>query len=204
MRKLGTTFEFYNRMNISIHSDRTGWRGQNKKGGNFSINSGSCSAEVQREGQDQTKAGTNKDPGPEKSEQAHGGFEINKGAACKWTLKWHKDGVTKYWALIKCGRHIHKMWRQWQTQKTLLSQWKRTDVGRWRVTQRSIQNAHCLPLFQENLVITLQPHLGQMILNLNREPEVSLAGKSYEISSKAFSCSVFQYYWMLTWSNILC
>lgn len=53
----GLCLNFYKRMSILIHNNRTGWSGKKKKGGASCVNGGSCSAEGQRAGQDQTKAG---------------------------------------------------------------------------------------------------------------------------------------------------
>lgn len=78
----GLCLNFCNRMNILIHNNRTGWSGENKKGGDSSVNSGSCSAEGQRAGQAQTKAGRIKTRGLRN--QSEPGRARNQQRSCLW------------------------------------------------------------------------------------------------------------------------
>lgn len=99
-----------------------------------------------RAGPDKSRG--NKGPRPEKLGWAHGGFEVNKGAACKRTLKRQKEGVT-----VLGTATLHTQGFEAVTDpRTLLSQWGWTDAGGGEPhdPQSTMQ---ILPIFQENLII---------------------------------------------------
>ena len=79
MKKLGATFEFYNRMNILIYKDENPVEAlkMGKEATSPSIVVMLWGRTKGRTGPDKSRE--NKDRRPEKLEGAHGGFEINKG-----------------------------------------------------------------------------------------------------------------------------